>query len=91
MHHLGHPIVADRLYEGHATLKRSDLLDDVPEDQDEVLISRQALHALKLGFDHPVTGKRMEFEAPLPEDFVKSLEAIRQYRTKPARRLPAHH
>ena len=89
MHHLGHPIVADRLYEGHATLKRSDLLDDVPEDQDEVLIGRQALHALKLGFDHPVTGKRLEFEAPLPDDFTTALNAIREHRSKPVRKEPA--
>ncbi|HEY0981159.1 RluA family pseudouridine synthase [Schlesneria sp. T3-172] len=91
MHHLGNPIVADRLYEGHASLKRSDLVEELPEAEDEVLISRQALHALKLGFDHPVTGKRMEFEAPLPDDFTKALEAIRQYRTKPPRRVSKHH
>jgi 23S rRNA pseudouridine1911/1915/1917 synthase len=91
MHHLGHPIVADRLYEGHSSLKRSDLLEEVPEDEDELLIDRQALHALKLGFDHPVTGKRMEFEAPLPEDFMRALDAIRTYRTKPARRAPVRH
>ena len=36
--HLVRPIVADRIYEGDATLKRSDLLDDIPEYQDEVLI-----------------------------------------------------
>lgn len=91
MHHLGHPIVADRLYEGHSSLSRSDLIDDLPEDQDEVLISRQALHALKLGFDHPVTGKRMEFEAPLPLDFQRTLDAIREHRAKPARRAPVRH
>ena len=71
-------------------LKRSDLLEEVPEEEDEVLISRQALHALKLGFDHPVTGKRMEFEAPLPDDFQKALNAIREHRSKPVRREPAH-
>lgn len=89
LHHLGHPIVADRLYEGNSALMLSDLVDNLPEDQDEALISRQALHALKLGFDHPVTGERMEFEAPLPPDFVRALDAIRQHRTKPARRAPA--
>jgi 23S rRNA pseudouridine1911/1915/1917 synthase len=90
MHHLGHPIVADRLYEGKSSLKRSDLVEGLSEEQDEVLIGRQALHALKLGFDHPVTGKRMEFEAPLPEDFQRTLEAIRAHRTKPARKAPVH-
>jgi 23S rRNA pseudouridine1911/1915/1917 synthase len=91
MHHLGHPIVADRLYEGHATLKMSDMIEEVAEENDEVLLGRQALHALKLGFDHPVTGKRMEFEAPLPADFQRALDAIRQYRQKPIRRTPVRH
>ena len=86
MHHLGNPIIADRLYEGQSALMRSDLIEDLPEEQDEVLIGRQALHALKLGFDHPVTGERMEFEAPLPDDFQKALAAIREHRTKPAHR-----
>lgn len=31
-------------------------------------INRQALHSCFLAFTHPITGKRMEFEAPLPED-----------------------
>lgn len=83
MHHLGHPIVADRLYEGRAGLWMSDLVENVPEEQDEILIQRQALHAYRLCFNHPVTGKRLEFEAPIPEDFQKALTAIRTHRAKP--------
>lgn len=90
MHHLGNPIIADRLYEGHAAVNLSDLIEDLPEEKDEVLIQRQALHALKLGFDHPVTGKRMEFEAPLPDDFQRVLNAIREHRKKPVKKAPAH-
>ena len=86
MHHLGNPIVADRLYEGQSALTMSDLVESIPEEQDEPLISRQALHALRLGFDHPVTGKRMEFEAPLPADFERALNAIREHRSKPPRK-----
>ena len=88
MHHLGNPIVADRLYEGKSVLKLSDLDEAITPEGDQILIERQALHALKLGFDHPVTGKRMEFEAPLPPDFQRALEAIRTHRAKPARRAP---
>lgn len=83
MHHLGHPVVADRLYEGHAALWMSDLIENLPDEEDEILIQRQALHAFRLCFDHPVTGKRLEFEAPLPEDFMKALTAIRTHRAKP--------
>ena len=86
LHHLGNPIVADRLYEGRAALRLSDLIENLPEDQDEVLIQRQALHALRLCFHHPVTGERLEFEAPLPDDFTRALDAIRKYRAKPTKR-----
>jgi hypothetical protein len=33
----------------------------------------------------------MEFEAPLPDDFQKALDAIREHRTKPIRRAPVRH
>lgn len=82
LHHLGHPVVADRLYEGKAALRLSDLVEGLPEDEDQVLIDRQALHALRLCFDHPVTGERLQFEAPLPEDIERTLAAVRRYRAK---------
>lgn len=83
MHHLGHPIVADKLYEGRNCLKKSDLVDGVPPEEDQVYIERQALHAFKLAFDHPMTGERMEFEAPIPADIQRALEAVREYRAVP--------
>ncbi|RYI18376.1 MAG: RNA pseudouridine synthase, partial [Acetobacteraceae bacterium] len=39
--------------------------------------ARQALHAATLGFDHPVTGERLEFAAPLPADMAVLLETLR--------------
>ena len=83
MHHLGNPIVADKLYEGKNCLRLSDLIGELPEDQDETLIERQALHAYKLAFDHPVSGQRMNFEAPLPADIQRALTAVRTHRAKP--------
>ncbi len=82
LHHLRHPIVADRLYEGHSNLKLSDLVENLPPEEEQIIIDRQCLHALSLAFDHPVTGERMKFEAPLPEDFQRALAAVRQHRTK---------
>jgi 23S rRNA pseudouridine1911/1915/1917 synthase len=58
--HLGYPVVGDVLY-GQAAVW---------------LIERQALHAESLSFLHPVTKKRMEVTAPLPEDMLKLLEKI---------------
>ena len=60
MAHIGHPIVGDVLY-------------GVPEEE---LITRQALHAVSLGFYHPVTGEAMKVEAPLPEDMQQLLEKL---------------
>ncbi len=38
----------------------------------------QALHAEKLGFEHPVTGERLTFTSPPPDDFQNALRALRQ-------------
>jgi 23S rRNA pseudouridine1911/1915/1917 synthase len=39
---------------------------------------RQALHALRLAFRHPATGREMRFESPLPEDMAQLIDEIRQ-------------
>lgn len=54
---IGHPLVADPLY-GGATAGG---------------MQRQALHAFRLAFIHPMTGQEMEFHAPLPSDFSEAL------------------
>jgi 23S rRNA pseudouridine1911/1915/1917 synthase len=81
MRHLGHPIVADRVYGGHAELR----LDEVAPDATNAgsagtLISRQALHAFRLELQHPVTHERRAWEAPLPDDMQRTLEALREFR-----------
>jgi 23S rRNA pseudouridine1911/1915/1917 synthase len=40
-------------------------------------LSRQFLHSTVLSFDHPVTGQRLEFRSPLPEDLAEALERAR--------------
>ncbi len=67
--HLGHPIVGDGLY-GPTSRDYKDPF--FPHIENENRIDRQALHANKLSFFHPITGEKMEFESPLPED-MKSL------------------
>jgi 23S rRNA pseudouridine1911/1915/1917 synthase len=44
-------------------------------------IERQMLHAWVLGFTHPVSGKWLQFEAPLPSDFAKLLQRLEPYKT----------
>ena len=45
------------------------------------LIYRQALHAYRLEVRHPVSEKPIQFEAPLPDDMLRTLEALRQHRS----------
>ena len=66
MQHLGHPIVADRVYGGGAAFPT----------QGEPLITRQALHARRLSFDHPATGERMTHEAAIPADMQAVIESL---------------
>jgi 23S rRNA pseudouridine1911/1915/1917 synthase len=86
MLHIGHPIVTDHLYAGQKELRLSDLLPpdalatDAPAT-DITLISRQALHAYRLEVRHPVTDRSLVFQADLPEDIARTLEALRRHRT----------
>jgi 23S rRNA pseudouridine1911/1915/1917 synthase len=41
------------------------------------MLPRQALHARTLGFVHPVSGHRVTFASPLPEDMTRVLEILR--------------
>ena len=56
---IGHPLVADELYGGAAAAG----------------MQRQALHAFRLAFAHPVTGQALVFHAPLPDDLQAALQA----------------
>jgi len=73
---IGHPIVGDHLY-GGGPLYRSQL-EGHPETAADPIITRQALHAWQIEFHHPGTGQRVKLEAPMPEDFVTALEALRK-------------
>jgi len=81
MLHIKHPIVADLPYAGRSQLTLADLsrCDQGTETtESQVLIARQALHAYRLAFTHPVTDEPVRFEAPLPDDFERTLKALEQ-------------
>ena len=67
--HLGHPLLGDLLYGARQNQKLASV--------GEIEAPRQMLHASSLGFTHPATGKRVNFEAPWPEDFRKMIEQLR--------------
>ncbi len=83
--HIGHPILADKLYSGRDKIVLTDLLGQLRPNQaadvrgDLILIDRQALHAHRLRFEHPLTGRELDLTAPLPADFVRTLEAMRTH------------
>jgi len=66
----GHPILGDELYG-----KRRRASAWVASVERE--IGRQALHAWKLEFCHPRSGELLSFEAPIPRDLQKAIEALR--------------
>jgi 23S rRNA pseudouridine1911/1915/1917 synthase len=74
------PVLADKAYGGRDCLRLSDLVPDLPPEQDEVLMPRQALHASRLRFYHPRLREVIEAVAPLPPEFEKSLAALRRHR-----------
>ena len=59
MAYIGHPVAGDEVYGPHKVI---------------TVLGGQCLHAKKVGFDHPRTGERMEFDSALPpyfHDFLK--------------------
>ncbi len=80
MKHLGHPLFGDSTYGGD-NLK----LINLPKNQINriremmEILPRQALHARKLEFFHPVFKKRMKFECDLPDDMKRIISLIKEY------------
>lgn len=63
MAHLGHPLTGDFLY----------------GQEDRELIGRPALHSHRLELCHPVTGERLTFTAPLPQDMEALLRSGKNF------------
>lgn len=79
---LGFPVVGDPTYSGRSKrLKTLAARDRTWGARILETMTRQALHAFRIGFNHPWTGKWMELEAPLPADFLE-LETLIHEREK---------
>jgi 23S rRNA pseudouridine1911/1915/1917 synthase len=71
--HRGYPLLGDPVYGGRLRLPRGatqTLLDALDQ------FRRQALHARRLAFKHPVTGELQEFESPIPADLGALREVL---------------
>jgi 23S rRNA pseudouridine1911/1915/1917 synthase len=66
---IGHPLLGDPVY-GRARPEHRDILR-------RLAFERQALHAARLGFIHPVTGGALTFDSPIPSDMQRLLSCLR--------------
>lgn len=79
--HEGFPVTGDPVYGGRVRL---------PKQAAPALVEslrafrRQALHAFRLGFEHPLSGEPMLFESPLPDDMRELLDALAEDRAEAA-------
>ncbi|MCB0374444.1 MAG: RluA family pseudouridine synthase, partial [Sinomicrobium sp.] len=80
MKHAGHTLFNDERYGGDKILKGTTFTKyrQFVENCFKAL-PRQALHAQTLGFEHPVTGQIMRFEAALPQDMADCIAKWRNY------------
>ena len=69
MAHVGHALIGDSTYNN----RRKAFLFGPNQSQ----FDRQALHAVSLGFIHPITGEKMGFESRLPEDIQLLLTSLK--------------
>jgi len=67
--YLGHPLAGDQTYGARQNKRLTEITGCEP--------LRVMLHALKLSFLHPRTEKKLNFQAPLPEDFQEMLRALK--------------
>ena len=67
--HIGHPLLGDPVY-GRAQSRHAQTLKSIG-------FARQALHAARLGFIHPVTTESLRFESALPADMQELLSLLR--------------
>lgn len=80
MKYIGHPLFNDATYGGDQVVKGTvfskykQFVDNCFE-----VMPRQALHAKTLGFVHPHSGKFVQFESELPEDFVQLIDKWEHY------------
>jgi len=83
----GHPLLADALYGG--TRREGRLPEDHPVRLAAAAMGRHGLHAWRLAFPHPRSGRRVEVVAPVPADLERALLRLRAA-TPPQPPSPRH-
>lgn len=82
MKHIGHTLFNDERYGGERILKGT-TFSKYKQFVDNCfkILPRQALHAKTLGFIHPTTGEKLQFDSPIPDDIQECIEKWRHYAT----------
>lgn len=84
MKHIGHTLFNDERYGGERILKGTTFTKYKQfVDNCFKILSRQALHAKTLGFEHPKTGEFMRFTSETPDDMQQCIEKWRNYSRYP--------
>ena len=82
MQHIGNPLLVDSKYSNKDEFKLSEIKKRKfrlqKNEEERPLITRHTLHAAKIGFTHPSTGERMDFEVPLPKDMKAVVNQMRK-------------
>lgn len=88
MKHIGHPLFNDSTYGGDRIVKGT-VFTKYKQFVDNCfkLLPRHALYAKELGFIHPSTGQKMQFDSDLPEDMTGVIEKWRTYTSGMNRQL----
>ena len=69
---IGMPIIGDAIYRHPGALP-------IPLPKEIPAPNRHALHAARIEFEHPATGERVHFEAPLPEDLLALRRGLHEF------------
>ena len=77
----GHPLLIDSVYGQQADFKLSSVKKKFKQTDEEErpVMARLTLHSYSLELNHPTTGERMTFTAPLPHDLDTVLKLLRKY------------
>ena len=80
MKYIGHPLFGDATYGGDRIVKGT-VFNKYKQFIDNCfsILTRQALHAKELGFDHPETNEWIQFNSDLPADMAEIIEKWRSY------------
>lgn len=80
--HIGHPVLGDPVYGAGFKTRSATLAEGAKEAV--AALGRQALHAAELGFEHPSTGRILNFKSEFPEE-LQLIVALLARKAKPAR------